>query len=410
LQQICGLCQYFCNSHILCILTRRKIEIVRAHRASVDAKKRYLGKWKIHRVNNPGSESLCVEWSRVYTLAINQLVNMERWRSYRRWIDMTRPLQPPVYRNVTGKTNDIIVLNYLENMFKRYTHVLENAFLREFIALDTIPNILNPKCIIQKMLQKYFASVVRVYREPDFSQTYIFTFRTDVYDREFIFSNCMKFNEDISIICFLHHIDVLANIVPHFYFKTCETVLILTRLMRNKYGIEFDGEFVSNPENQFTIFTIAHSFPSITWDMIHNNCKNPYLSIVFIDFSVLFPDFDLPKTIFIPMIIRILPKLEDLPIAILIAIFIKLHDSCTPTIVPKYPLELIYHQILELYNLSTVPEQLKLKLCTKWNIVIKQNNEYKFSSCFATNRLKAKNLILELRPNDPKLKDILSKI
>jgi len=110
------------------------------------------------------------------------------------------------------------------------------------------------------------------------------------------------------------------------------------------------------------------------------------------------------------MIIRILPKLEDPPIAILIAIFIKLHDSCTPAIVSKYPLELIYHQILELYNYSTVPEQLKLKLCTKWNIVIKQNNEYKFSSCFATNRLKAKNLILELRPNDPKLKDILSKI
>jgi len=41
---------------------------------------------------------------------------------------------------------------------------------------------------------------------------------------------------------------------------------------------------------------------------------------------------------------------------------------------------------------------------------MKQNNEYKFSSCFATNRLKAKSLILELRPNDPKLKDILSKI
>jgi len=352
-QQICDLCLILLQlTHFTYFNAQKNRNCPCVSRASVNAtsKKRYLGKWKIHRVNNPESESLCVEWSRAYTLAINQLVNMERWHSYRRWIDMTRPLQPPVYRNVTGKMNDIIVLNYLENMFKRYTHVLENAFLREFTALDTVPNILNPKCIIQKMLQKYFASVVRVYSEPDFSQTYIFTFRTDVSERELIFSNCMKFNEDISIICFLHHIAVLADTVPHFYFKTCETVLILTRLMRNKYGIEFDCEFVSNPD-QFTMFTIAHSFPSITWDMIHDNCKNPYPSIL-TDFSILFPDFDLPKTIFIPMIIMVLPKLEDPPIAILIAISIKIRDSYMPAIVPKYPLELIYHQILELYNLN----------------------------------------------------------
>jgi len=76
-QQICGLCQYFFNSHILRILTRRKIEIVcRAHRASVDvtSKKSYLEKWKIHRVNNPESESLCVEWSRAYTRLISWLI------------------------------------------------------------------------------------------------------------------------------------------------------------------------------------------------------------------------------------------------------------------------------------------------------------------------------------------------
>lgn len=335
---------------------------------------------------------------------------MERWRSYKHWIEMTRPSQLPVYRDVTGKTTDIIVLNYIENMFKTYTRVLESDYLQEFAMLDIIPNVLNPKSIVQKMLQKYFSNVTRVYREPDFSQTFIFTFNVDGHERKFFFSNCMQFSEDISIICFLHHITVLNSVTRlNNTFERIETVEILTKLMRNKYGIEFDHELLPF-ENKFTMSIIAQCFPSITWDMIHNNYKTISYSISLIDCSMLFPDFDLPKTIFIPLIVIVLPKLEDPPIAILVAISIKLRDFGTSATTSKYPLDLTYNQIFYFYNCTIIPERLKLELCTKWNIVVKQNDVYKFAPCFAAHRLKAKCLISQLRPNDPKLKDILSKI
>lgn len=159
--------------------------------------------------------------------------------------------------------------------------------------------------------------------------------------------------------------------------------------------------------------SVALSFPSITLDMVHNNhniCYSPAISIIFIDFSVLFPDFVLPKAIYPSMIVKILPKLEDPPIAILLAISITLHDLRTPATDPKSPVDFLYHQILQGYNYSIIPEQLKLKLCTQWNIVEKQNNVYKFSPCFAAYRFKAKDLIIKSRPNDPILTSILHNI
>lgn len=333
---------------------------------------------------------------------------MERWHLYMSWIDMIKPSHPPVYRNVTEKTNDIAVLNSLENMFKRYTHVLENDFFQELMTLDTISNIINPKCVIWEMIQKYFCNLTRVYLHPDFSETFIFIFYIGDYKREFVFSNCMKFIEDVNVICFLHHITLL-NVTPNYYFGRCETVQILTRLMRNKYGIDFDD--IIFLYEKFTMSTIANCFPSITWDMFHNIYNNPAFSNIFIDDnSILFPDFDLPKTIFIPSIVMILPKLEDPPIAVLVAISIKLRDFYTPATEPKHSLELIYNQILEIYSYSIFPERLKLYLCMKWNIVVKENNVYKFAPCFAANRLKAKSLILKIKLNDPKLNDVLLKI
>lgn len=324
---------------------------------------------------------------------------MERWRSHMRWIDMTRPSQPPVYRDVTGKPNDIFVLNYLDNLFKVYKCVLESTFYSEFTAIDTISiNFINPKCIIEEMLEKYFSNLVRIYIEPEFTRTFIFIFRTESCERKFIFSNRMKFNEDINIICYLHHIKLVPNL-PQINFQMCETVQILTKLMRNKYGIDFDQEDI----NKFTVSNIALSFPSITWDMVHNNYG------YYPEFCLLFPDLDLPKIIFIPSIIMVLPKLEDSPIAILVAISIKLHDIYTST--PLCSLEIIYNYILDfIYNYTLVPERLKLELCMKWNIVVKENNTYKYAPCFAANHQKAKRLISEFRSNDPKLQDILSKI
>lgn len=152
-------------------------------------------------------------WSglRAYTLAFNQLINMENWPSHMRLIDMKEPSQPPVYRDVTGKPNDILVLNYLDNLFKVHKCVRESSYSSEFAGLDTIPNVLNPKCIIEEMLQKYSSNVTRIHIQPDFIQTFIFMFRTESKRKFRTFSNCMKFNEDINIICYLHHI----KFVPH---------------------------------------------------------------------------------------------------------------------------------------------------------------------------------------------------
>ncbi|XP_011873803.1 PREDICTED: uncharacterized protein LOC105565322 [Vollenhovia emeryi] len=333
---------------------------------------------------------------------------MERWHSYKR-LDVANPSQLPEYRNVTEKTRDIIVLSNIKNMFEKYTHVRESDFIQEFNALDTIPSaIFNPKFVISKMLQRYFSNVTRIYKEPTFTQTFIFTYSAEDGEREFFFSNCMKFNEDVCIICFLHQIAesrVESENGDYHSFITCETAQILMKLMINKYGIDHESVPI---ENQFTIASIALSFPSITNDLFHNNIG---LSVKFIIDSTLYFDLpELPKLIFLPLSVIVLPKLENPPLATLVAIMTKLRDRNTPAQTPRYSLQLIYDQVFLLYNTSIFPESLKVELCTKWNVVVKQNNEYTFAPCFEAYRYKAKCMIAASRPQDKSLNYILSKL
>jgi len=57
-----------------------------------------------------------------------------------------------------------------------------------------------------------------------------------------------------------------------------------------------------------------------------------------------------------------------------------------------------------------IPKKIKLRLCRRDNIVVLEEDEFIFAPCFAKYRQKAKDIILERRPNDPDLKDILSVI
>jgi len=78
----------------------------------------------------------------------------------------------------------------------------------------------------------------------------------------------------------------------------------------------------------------------------------------------LFPNMNLPKMIFLPlftMIYRILPTLSNPPIAILIAIYLKINDHFCSTI-EQNPLAKIYSLVLANINSMHFPETLKIFL------------------------------------------------
>jgi hypothetical protein len=112
----------------------------------------------------------------------------------------------------------------------------------------------------------------------------------------------------------------------------------------------------------------------------------------------------LPPMICSPTIAMLLPSLDNSPIAVLIAINLLLENHSG--LRTRTPLTTFYLHILRAYKSTVFPESLKYELCLKWDIISAENN-YNFLPSFALCRQIAKNLIIEMRQDEPSLKLLL---
>lgn len=291
--------------------------------------------------------------------------------------------------DITGNLDEIdLLMGYLHICEKYLKDLCEITFLKDFPQNDEY----NPRRIIKYMLDKYVQSRSMITAQLDLSIEFKFIFHTrDAQTQQIIFSNHMQFRNDILMICYVHQ----------FLYKpkylNCSVFMIMMLLMVKKYDINLSN---FNPY-AITFANISFSYLSIPLELFYNNFFNRS------NISSLLLHFNLPIMIYTPLIISILPALNDPPIAILLLISLVTYGTCQSQIALSIPLITFYQHILVLSS-TKYPEDMKLFLCRRYNIVVLEGNEFKFAPCFAKYRQKAKDIISKLRPNDPNLKDILS--
>jgi len=301
--------------------------------------------------------------------------------------------QPSVIDVTEDLAENEILVEYLYMRQKCLKDLCELTFLQDFPQ-----NAANNyrRHIIKYMLDKYVKSACMINEHPNLLVTFTFKFRIEnAHVRQVTLSNHMQFRDDILMICVLQHLLYIPK-----YLK-CEVMVAMTFIMVNKYDINL---YSLNPElNEITFTNISLSYMSIYFDILYNNFLN------YSDIARAFPYFNLPVMIYAPLIITIFPMLDDPPIAILMVISLTIYETCHPHTVANISLVEVYERIVYFHN-TMIPKIIKLRLCTRYNIVVLEEDRFKFAPCFAKYRQKAKDIISERRPNDPNLKDILSVI
>jgi len=305
-----------------------------------------------------------------------------------------------VMRDVTRKLEDIKILRDLDRFRKQFLYIPETAYLKDFAALKTFDIILNPKYIIRDMLIIYLRCVCDIYEQPDLLQVHIFTFYDDNEVYTFEYSNNMMFRDDITILCFLY-------VTLHYPCKY-ETMQVLMSLMKNKYGIQTEEQAnrinvqftkENSQANKLTLCNVAHSYPSVFFDISLKMGYDKFYRKIEIY------GFYLPEAFFLPSILLVLPTLnQPPPFAILLLNRLILEIGITENLYTHFAYIYMYSMC------SIYPQRLKLELCRKWRIVMKRKNMYKYVPCFAAYRQKAKDMIAEMKSNDPDLASILSRL
>jgi len=307
----------------------------------------------------------------------------------------------PSMQYIIAQPNEFSVLQELNILWtKSLDTVLELEYLQDF-NICVIPGVLNPRYIIMYMLERYRLNVITINNEHDLLKIIIYTYinKTDKNICKMKFSNNMSFRNDILIICYLYEI-ISSNVQT---YQELQIVNVLLELVLKKYGINVSESLMNYDPNSITLFNISYSFPSISLDMFNNSNASILQHTV-----SLFPNMYLPKMIFLPlfiMIYRILPTLSNPPIAILIAIYLKINDHFCSTI-QQIPLAEIYSLVLANINCTQFPETLKIFLCKRWDIVTIVDGNYQFNSSFMLNSNHAKDLIRKVRELE-RSKDIL---
>lgn len=309
---------------------------------------------------------------------------------------------PTTIKDVTKNQHNFIVMRELMRILSTFGNQpiqLENSF--QYFSYEGPTSV--AKCGTLYLQAKHSNSKFLFDTRPNLVENYIFL---DVKDEKitntYACSNNMTFREDIIIICYLNH--MLCRRSPH---AKCEIIRTLIDVMKDKYDISIVTfcRLNLNPvyleAKDLTMFKISIFFPYTSLTISYHIDSSA---------TTLLPSLELPKIIFAPIISLALPKsVENPPIAILMAICVK-SEYLLKSQTSQTPLIRIYERILTCYNCDILPDSLKLDLCIKFKIVIKQGERFKFISRLTKHYPAAKDLISELRPNDPDLKDIFSKI
>jgi len=302
------------------------------------------------------------------------------------------------------------VLDELNTLWtKSLDTVLELMYLQDFNkVVPLILDAFNPRNVIEYMQEMHRLNAFAIIDQSVMLKMVFYKYisKQDKRVCQLKFSNNMSFRDDILIICYLHEI-----INVNQSYKKLNVVNDLLKLMLTKYRLNYSN-LSMNWNSNITLSDISFSFPSISMEMFKNNFRN-----IFQDKRFILPNMDLPKMMYVrpsSMICGLLPKLSNPPIAILIAITLKLIDHGRST-TEQIPLATVYSFVITNYLYTHFPESLKIFLCRRWNIVTMVDGNYQFNSSFMLYYNQAKNLIRELgEPERSKdisgFEDILSKL
>lgn len=262
----------------------------------------------------------------------------------------------------------------------------------------------NPREIIKLLLDYHEHAHQDVLADPTAMETVEAQVRIGDQTKDFVFTSDMDFHSDMQFICLMFITRGAA--FDKILKKSSETMQTCMALLKTKYNINtmrrrpgqaLDGKTITIPR-------IAASFPTITVGLF---TKGYGRSIV--DPTVLFPESDLPKAIYAPMVSSVIPKSGQAPLAVLLAIAVKTDDVLHQVEV-KTSLTALLQYLMASYNSTAVTELVKAKYCTEWGIVTRANGGFSYVDSLVMARDRAKDLIRSSRPNDPSLDVVMGQI
>jgi len=222
--------------------------------------------------------------------------------------------------------------------------------------------------------------------------------------KDFLFTSNMPFHSDMQFICLMFITRGAA--FDKILKKSSDAMQTCMNLMKIKYNINtmkrkpgqaLDGKTVTIPR-------IAASFPGITVGLFVQGYGR---SIV--DPSVIFPEMEVPRAIFAPMVSSVIPRSPQAPLAVLLAIAVKT-DDILHQVEAKTALNALLQYLLASYNSTAVTELVKIKCCSEWKIGSKTNGAFTYAPTLIEARDFAKNIIRTSRPNDPALEPVLAQV
>ncbi|CAL1678003.1 unnamed protein product [Lasius platythorax] len=316
-------------------------------------------------------------------------------------------------QRTTDVDNNCILLP-LVNMLNDFLQdprktIVEIDFLNKFPSPEVIlPEVnFSPRRVIEYMMNTHTYTNYKIERRPCLLKTVTYKYRVrPPIVNYFIFSNNMFLAADIITICYIYHVILTRKYI------NLKVMQDLFDMMVRKYGIKPDN-MMHLDRNAITRFNITYSFPSISFPLY--GCE-PDISKLsnFSHLMFTFPGLILSKILWCPMVALIIPRINSFltPIAFLVAVIVKSNQFVKDCLkIPNYTgmtLSKIYHCFMALYFSDVFPKCLKLELCKRWGIIQEEQGEYKYADYFTTYRLKAIDIILELKSQDPELQSILS--
>lgn len=222
--------------------------------------------------------------------------------------------------------------------------------------------------------------------------------------KSFNFTSDMPFGSDIQFICLMFI--TRGSAFDKIMSKSSEAMKKCMTLLKTKYNINTTKKRPGTTLDSkvVTIPRIAATFPGVTVGLFHRG-----IGRTIYDVELLFPGITPPRALFSPMISSVLVHKENAPLAVMLALAVKV-DDVLHQVDNKTPLTSLYTYMLASYNSTATTNLMKMKYCDEWRLGVKTNGEFEYNDVVVNMRPRAVEIIRSSRNNDPSLNSILSKV
>lgn len=255
----------------------------------------------------------------------------------------------------------------------------------------------NPRQIVHKLLLKHGETERRIATDP--TELESCSFEVEIVEggnkvvKAITFTNNMKFNEDMQMICLMFI--TRGAVVEKIEKKSNESMKKIMRILKVKYdintnkrkpGTALDSEVITIPR-------ISGSFPNITVGLF-----NMGFGRCIVEPTTLFPEVVLPRAIMSPMVASIMPQSPNAPLAVLLAIAVRIDDMLHQTDA-KTNLTNLHTYMMASFNSTATTELVKMKACQHWGLGTKINGNFVYAEVIVSCKPRAKEIIRSSRPN-----------